>query len=80
MKRNAKIGLTFFVVLPRIGKGLQTNEWTRKTAIKNRDKKTKSSELAFAALRLVPSPRYFAKPIFLTTEARESPQCKSYRD
>ena len=79
MQRKCQNWLTLFVVLPQIGKKkLQTNERMRKTAIKNRNKKTKSSELAFAALRLVPSPRYFAKPIFLTTEERESPQCKSY--
>jgi len=31
------------------------------TDAKNRNKKQKSSELSFAALWLVPSPRYFAK-------------------
>jgi hypothetical protein len=57
MQRKCQNWLTLFVVLPRIGKKkLQTNERMRKTAIKNRNKKTKSSELAFAAPWLVPSP------------------------
>jgi len=57
MQRKCQNWLTLFVVLPRIGrKKLQTDERTRKTAIKNHNKKQRAANFRSLLPGLYPPP------------------------